>query len=154
MNAYNHTIDLKKFGQQKHVPLLWKYMFIKWTWWKTKPYRNFKVLKFWRKGLQGKLRIHFLPLGRKIMFNGFKMFSFKCRSHVRKIILLEHMFVCPLKLSWGFFGIFYVFGYKPKYWYELYMYVKNHHHHMNYLKLDYSIFFSFKLFQIKVIYKK
>jgi hypothetical protein len=98
----------------KTCPLLWKYTLIRWTWWKTKSYKNFKVLKFWRKGLPGKLRIHFLPLGKITMFNGFKMFSFKCKSHMWKIILLENMFVCPLKLSLDFFWDFLCFWLETK----------------------------------------
>jgi hypothetical protein len=39
----------------------------------------------------------------KIMFNGFKMSSFKCRSHVQETILSKNMFSCPLKLILGFF---------------------------------------------------
>jgi len=51
------------------------------------------------------------------MFNGFKMFSFRCTSYVQEIILLKNMFGYPLKLILGFFGIFYVFDYKQKYSY-------------------------------------
>jgi len=32
------------------------------------------------------------------MFNGFKMFSFRCKSHVQEIVLLENIFGCPFKL--------------------------------------------------------
>ncbi len=75
-------------------------------------FQSFQILK---ERARRQIKDFFLPLGRKIMFNGFKMFNFKCRSHVQKIILLENMFSCPLKLSLGFFGSFYIFGYKPKY---------------------------------------
>jgi hypothetical protein len=40
------------------------------------------------------------------MFNGFKMFSFRCTSHVQEIILPKNVFGCPLKFILGFFGIF------------------------------------------------
>ncbi len=57
------------------------------------------------------------PFDKKITFNGFKMSSFRCRSHVQKTILPKNMFGCPLKLILGLFGIFCVFGIKPKYSY-------------------------------------
>jgi len=49
------------------------------------------------------------------MFNGFKMSSIRCKSHVQEINLSKKMFSYPLKLILGFFGLFYVFGIKPKY---------------------------------------
>jgi len=52
-------------------------------------------------------RTHFLNyLIKKIMFNGFKMSSFICRSHVKEINMPKNMFGCPLKLILGFFGFF------------------------------------------------
>jgi hypothetical protein len=51
------------------------------------------------------------------MFNGFKNFSFKYKSHVHEIILPKNMFDFTLELILGFFRIFYVFGIKPKYSY-------------------------------------
>jgi hypothetical protein len=54
-----------------------------------------------------------------IMYNGFKMFSFRCTSYVQEIILLKNMFSCPLKLILGFSRIFYVFDYKQKYSYTI-----------------------------------
>jgi hypothetical protein len=53
------------------------------------------------------------------MFNGFKMSSFRCKSHVQEIILLKNMFSCPLKLILGFLKIFSIYGYKPKYSYTI-----------------------------------
>ncbi len=38
------------------------------------------------------------------MFNGFKMSSFICKSHVKEINMPKNMFGCPLKLILGFFG--------------------------------------------------
>jgi hypothetical protein len=38
---------------------------------------------------------------------------------MKEIILPKNMFGCLLKLILGFFGIIYVFGYKPKYWYTI-----------------------------------
>jgi hypothetical protein len=59
----------------------------------------------------------FKPFDKKKMFNGLKMFDFRYKPHVQKIILPENMFSCPLKLILGFFGIFYVSNIKPKYSY-------------------------------------
>jgi hypothetical protein len=53
------------------------------------------------------------------MLNGFKMFSFKCKSHVQKIILQKNMFGCPLKLNLGFFGIFFISSITQKYLYTI-----------------------------------
>ncbi len=47
------------------------------------------------------------------------MSSFRCWSHVQEIILPKNMSGYPLKLILGFFGIFDVFGIKPKYSYTL-----------------------------------
>jgi hypothetical protein len=46
-------------------------------------------------------RHFFKPFDKKIMFNGFKMSSFRCMSHLQDI----NMFGCPLKL-WDFLGFF------------------------------------------------
>jgi hypothetical protein len=75
------------------------------------------------------------------MFNGLKMSNFKNRSHVQEIILIKNMFGCPSKHIFKKFGIFCVFGCKPfNIHTQLCMNVKTHHHHMNYFKLNYSIF--------------
>ncbi len=50
------------------------------------------------------------------MFSGFKMFNFKCKSHVQEIILRKNMFGSPLKSILGF-SMF--FNYKPKYSYTI-----------------------------------
>jgi hypothetical protein len=68
----------------------------------------------------------------KYMFNGFKMSSFKCRwcrSHVKEIIL-------PKKLDCTFFVI------NQNIDTQSCMDMKNHHHHINNLKLDCLIFFT------------
>jgi hypothetical protein len=49
---------------------------------------------------------------KKIMLNGFKMSSFRCRSHVKEINMPKNMFGCPLKFILGFYGIFLIFGIK------------------------------------------
>jgi hypothetical protein len=50
------------------------------------------------------------------------------------------MFSSPLKLILGFFVMFYIPSYKPNIDMQLCLHVKNHHCHMNNLKLDYSNF--------------
>jgi hypothetical protein len=52
------------------------------------------------------------------MFNGFKMSSFRCRSHVQEINMPKNMFGCPLKFILEFFKIFYI-GIKLKYSYTI-----------------------------------
>jgi hypothetical protein len=47
----------------------------------------------------------FKPLDIKITFNGFKMSSLRCNSHVQEIILPKNMYGCPLKLLLGFLKI-------------------------------------------------
>ncbi len=64
---------------------------------------------------------------KKKMFNGFKMSSFRCRSHVHEIILLKNIFGCPLKFILVIFGNFCIYGIKLKYHTKLCMDVKNHH---------------------------
>jgi hypothetical protein len=71
------------------------------------------------------------------MFNEFKMFSFKCRSHVQEIILPKNMFGCTLKLIFGFFRFLTINIHT-----QLCMNVKTHHRNMNYLKLDYNMYFN------------
>jgi hypothetical protein len=101
-------------------------------------FQSFEILK--EKAIRQ--RIHFLNhLIYKKMFNGFKMFSFICRSHVQEIILLKNMFGCPLKFILGFYGIICIFGIKPKYSYII-MYECEKSpltHELSYL--HYSIFF-------------
>jgi hypothetical protein len=45
------------------------------------------------------------PFDKNIMFHGFKMSTFRCRSHVQDINMPKNMFGCPLKL-WDFLGFF------------------------------------------------
>jgi hypothetical protein len=59
------------------------------------------------------------------MFNGFKMFSFICESHVQEInFLSKNMFGCPLKFILGF-SMFLALNQNIHT--QLYMNVKNHH---------------------------
>jgi hypothetical protein len=57
-----------------------------------------------------------------------------------EIILPKTMFGCPLKLNLRF-STFLAMN-QNYIQTQLCMHVENHHHHMNYLKLDYSIFFA------------
>ncbi len=115
MKSYNWFYT---FCTTKTCPLLWKYMFIGWTWWKPNHTRISKSWNFERKGRKAKDSFY-EPFDKRIMFNGFKMSSFRCRSHVHEILLPKKMFGWPLKLILGFLGIFYIFGIKPKYSYKI-----------------------------------
>jgi hypothetical protein len=88
------------------------------------------------------------------MFNGLKMFSFRCKSHVQEINMPKDMFGCLLKLFLGFFGIFDIFGIKLKYSYTImYDYEKSPFRY----ELSYIGLFNFShlsLFHVNVIYKK
>jgi hypothetical protein len=65
------------------------------------------------------------------MFNVFKMFSFKCKSHVQEIILSKNMLgTCPLKLMLGFWGFSTYLAINQNIHTQLCKNVKIHHHHM------------------------
>jgi len=88
------------------------------------------------------------------MFNGFKMISFICRSHVHEITLPKNMFGCPLKLILGFYGIFYISSIKLKYSYTI-MYECEKSpltHELSYIEL--FNFSHLSLFHVNVICKK
>jgi hypothetical protein len=88
------------------------------------------------------------------MFNGFKMSSFRCITHVQEIILPKNMFGCQLKLiNWDFLGFFTLLAVNQNVDSQLCMDVKTHHLHMNYLKLDYLIFFI-KFVSNKMLFAK
>jgi hypothetical protein len=98
-----------------------------------------KISKSWnfeRKGFNAKNSL-LKPFGKKIMFNGFKMSSFRCK-HVHEIILLKNTFGYPLKLILGFYMFLAINQNIDTQ--LICMNVKTHHHDMNYLKLDYSNF--------------
>ncbi len=61
----------------------------------------------------------FKSFDKKIMFNGFKMFNFRCKSHVQEIISPKNMFGYLLKLILRFFGISYFSSIKLKYAYTI-----------------------------------
>ncbi len=87
------------------------------------------------------------------MFNGFKMSSFRCKSHVQEIILRKNMFGCPLKLILGFLGIFYVFSYKPKYSYTIMYECENSPLSHELFQIELFNFSHLNLFQINVFVK-
>jgi hypothetical protein len=53
--------------------------------------QSFEIFK--GKGCKAKDSI-FKPFDKKYIFNGYKLFSFKCRSHVHEVILPKNMFGC------------------------------------------------------------
>jgi len=65
---------------------------------------NFEILK----ERVARQKTHFFNhLTKKKRFNGLKMSSFRCRSHVQEIILPKNMFGCPFKLIFRFsLGLF------------------------------------------------
>jgi len=88
------------------------------------------------------------------MFNGFKMFSSRCRSHVQEIIMLKNMFGCPLKLILGFSRIFFISSIKLKYSYTIMNDCEKSPitHELSYIEL--FNFFHLSLFHVYVICKK
>ncbi len=87
-------------------------------------------------------------------FNGFKMFSFRCMSHVKEINMPKNMFDYPLKLILGFFGIFCIYGIKLKYSYTIVYDSENspQTHELSYIGL--FKFSHLSLFYVNVICKK
>jgi hypothetical protein len=79
-------------------------------------FQSFEILK--EKGYKAKDSFSW-PFGKNIMFNGFKMSNFKCKSHVKEIILSKTSLVVYWNSFWGFSRIFYIFGNKKKYWYTI-----------------------------------
>jgi hypothetical protein len=99
--SINHTIDFKKIIQQKHAPFYESKCSLDGLDKKPNHTKNSKFSNFEGKGYKAKDSF-FKPFDKKIMFNGFKMSSFRCKSHVQKLILPKNMFGCPLKLILGF----------------------------------------------------
>ncbi len=102
--------------------------------WNNQIIQNFQSLKILKERVV-RQRIFLYNIWKIIMFNGFKMSSFRCRSHVQEIIFPRNMLVVQRNSFLDFFGIFCVYGYKQ----NINTHVKNHHFHMNYFKLHYSI---------------
>jgi hypothetical protein len=84
------------------------------------------------------------------MFNGFKMFSYRCRSHVHEIILSKKHIWLSIETHLRFFTFLVT---NQEIDMQLCTHVKNHHHHMNYLKLTIQ-FFSFKFISNKCYLQK
>jgi hypothetical protein len=70
---------------------------------------------------------------------------------VQEIILQTDMLGYPLKIILGFLAFLMIIQNIGT---QLCVNLKTHHHDMNNLKLDYSIFFHLNLFEINVICKK
>jgi hypothetical protein len=88
------------------------------------------------------------------MFNGFKMSSFRFKSHVQEIILPKNMFDCSLKFILGFFGTFCISSIQLKYSYTI-MYECEKSpltHESSYIGL--FNFSHFSLFHVNIICKK
>jgi hypothetical protein len=64
------------------------------------------------------------------------MFCVKWTSHVKEIILSKNTFSCLLKFILGYLAFLVI---NQNIDTQLCMHVKNHQHHINCLKLDYSI---------------
>ncbi len=91
------------FLYNRNMPPFMK-VHVHWVNFDEKP-NHTKISKFWnfkRKGCKAKDSF-FWPFGKNIMFNGFKMSSFRCKSYVKEIILLKNIFGCLLKLILGIF---------------------------------------------------
>jgi len=118
----------------------------------AKKLNHTKNLKFWKfEGKSYKTNDSFLkPFGQKIIFNEFKMFSFKLQvACVRNNLAKKHVW---LSIE-THFGIFYVLAINQNIDTQLCIHVKNHHHRMNYFKLKPFNFFHLNLFQLNVICK-
>ncbi len=80
-----------------------------------------KISKSWnfeQKGYKAKDSF-FKPFDKNIMFNGFKMSSFRYKLHVKEINMPKNMFGCPLKLILRVFWIFCISDIKLKYSYTI-----------------------------------
>jgi hypothetical protein len=115
-----------------------------------------KISKSWNFEWKGyKAKDSFLkPFDKKIMFNGFKMSSFRCKLHVKEINMPKNMFGCPLKPILGFFGIFCISSIKLKYSYTI-MYDCEKWtltHELSYIGI--FNFFHLSLSRVNVICKK
>jgi hypothetical protein len=118
--------------------------------WIIQKFQNLKILK----EKAARQRTHFFNHLIKIMFNGFKMSNFKCKSHMKEINLSKNMFSYPLKLILGFFEIFYIFDNKPEYSYTI-MYECEKSpitHELSYIGV--FNFLHLSLFHVNVICKK
>jgi hypothetical protein len=54
--------------------------------------QNFQSLKILNERAIRQKNHFFKPFDKEIMFNGFKMFNFRCKTHVKEINMLENMF--------------------------------------------------------------
>jgi hypothetical protein len=75
---------------------------------KSQKFQKFQSLEILKERAT-RQRIHLKNNLIKKTFNGFKMSSFKCMSHVQEINMPKNMFDCPFKLILGLFKIFFHF---------------------------------------------
>jgi hypothetical protein len=104
-----------------------------------KSHKNFKVLKFWSKGLQGEMIPLLNNLANVFVSIRFKISSFRCTSHMQEIIMWK---ACLVDFKSPFLHFLCFLLQNQNIHAQLCTHVKNHHHHMNYLILDYSIFLT------------
>jgi hypothetical protein len=85
------------------------------------------------------------------MFDGFKRFSCRCKSHVKGINMPKDMFGCPLQFILGYPRFF---GIKQKYSYTIMYDCKKSPltHELSYIGL--FNFFHLNLFHVNIICKK
>jgi len=81
----------------------------------------------------------FEKFDKTIIFNRFKVFNFRCRSHVQEVSLPKNMFLLYIETH---FGIFIFLVVNQNIYTQLCMNVKTHHRHMNYFNLNNSIFLT------------
>jgi hypothetical protein len=125
-------------------------MFLRWTWWKTKLYKNFKVFKFWRKGLEGKGNNHLI---KKLCSMGSKCLVWSASHMCKKKYCQKTCLVIRWNSFLKFMGIFAFLAINKNIHTQLCMNVK--------LTTATSInlnwtnqFFSLKFVQVNVICKK
>jgi len=116
---------------------------------KTKLYKNFKVFKLWRKGLQRKRIIFKNHLSKKLCSRGSKCLVWGACHMCKKKSCQKTCLVVHWNSFLNFLRIYVFRAINQNIHTQLCMNVKTHHHHMNYFKLDYL-----NLFQVNVICKK
>ncbi len=96
---------ISNFLYNKNMPLSMKVYVHYMNLMKNQIIQNLKSLNFEGKGCKENDFLKKL-FDKTIVFNGFKMLSLKCKSHVEENILPKNMFSCPLKRNLEFLGIF------------------------------------------------
>jgi hypothetical protein len=130
---------ISNFFYNKTCPLLWIYMFIIWTWWKTKLYKNFKIFKIWRKGLQGEGPF-FLTIWQKKCSMGSKCLAWGVGHMCKEKSCQKTCLVVHWNSFLEFLKKITFLVANQNIHTQLHLNVKTHHQHMNYFKLENSIF--------------